>query len=78
MKFKIPKLLQLKVHRFLKTAGFLIIGFSLAACSQGNDILSVGDRAPDFNASTASGGAVSLSDYNSEQPVLLFFHMAVG
>jgi hypothetical protein len=78
MKLKFSKLLQREVHWLLEAAGLLVIGLSLAACTQGKDTLAVGDPAPDFSASTAAGGTVSLSDSKNEQPVLLFFHMAVG
>ena len=37
----------------------------------------VGAEAPDFTLESALGGQTSLSDYEGE-PVLLFFHMAVG
>lgn len=36
-----------------------------------------GNDAPDFTLPDARGGEVSLADF-SGQPVLLFFHMAVG
>ena len=39
--------------------------------------ITVGADAPDFTLPKASGGEVSLSDYEGE-PVLLYFHMAVG
>ena len=37
-----------------------------------------GDPAPDFTLPTADGSTVSLASYKDRQPVLLFFHMAVG
>ena len=37
----------------------------------------VGMDAPDFTLDDALGGQTSLSDFSGE-PVLLFFHMAVG
>lgn len=40
--------------------------------------LAIGDVAPEFSALTAQGETISLSDYKGNQPVLLFFHMAVG
>jgi hypothetical protein len=40
--------------------------------------LQVGDAAPAFSLPTSDGGTVSLADYVGEQPVLLYFHMAVG
>ncbi len=78
MKLILSKLLHRKAYWLLEAAGLLVIGLSLAACTQGNETLAVGDPAPDFSASTAAGGTVSLSDFKNEQPVLLFFHMAVG
>ena len=56
---------------------FLSIFVGACASSEG-EALEVGDQAPDFTALTASGEQVSLGDYRGEQPVLLFFHMAVG
>jgi cytochrome oxidase Cu insertion factor (SCO1/SenC/PrrC family) len=40
--------------------------------------LNVGDEAPDFSLPAVDGGDVSLADYTGRQPVLLYFHMAVG
>ena len=34
--------------------------------------------APPFALPSATGDNVSLSDYTGQQPVLLYFHMAVG
>ena len=40
--------------------------------------LAVGDMAPAFSLPSVDGGEVSLADYVGQQPVLLYFHMAVG
>jgi hypothetical protein len=37
-----------------------------------------GDRAPDFELQSASGGTVRLSDYRGDKPVLLYFSMGPG
>lgn len=52
--------------------------FFIASCSSLPIGLTVGDQAPDFKLPTASGGVISLADYSGNQPVLLYFHMAVG
>ena len=62
----------------LMTLPFLLL---LTACA-GNDAgtsqsSAVGSKAPDFTLANAAGGDVSLADY-AGQPVLLYFHMAVG
>lgn len=49
----------------------------LSACTAEETGLQVGDTAPQFSAETAAGSTVSLADYEG-QPVLLYFHMAVG
>lgn len=51
----------------------------LAACGSSGreEAIEVGAEAPEFTLPDAAGGEVSLSDY-SGQPVLLYFHMAVG
>jgi len=62
------------------SGGHLLLLFVLVfavACSSSSG-LSEGDQAPDFKLDTASGEDVALSDYVGKQPVLLFFHMAVG
>jgi hypothetical protein len=62
-------------------AAFLIL-FTLAlmmtGCSVGQESFGVGQPAPNFSLPTAGGGTVALNDYVSKQPVLLYFHMAVG
>lgn len=51
----------------------------LASCSaQVDRQLGVGDPAPNFSAAAADGKPISLADYQDQQPVLLFFHMALG
>jgi cytochrome oxidase Cu insertion factor (SCO1/SenC/PrrC family) len=52
----------------------------LAGCDQGDkaDESAAGGEAPDFTLPAANGGEVSLADYKGKQPVLLYFHMAVG
>ncbi len=67
--------------RFIRVS--LIISMVLAvtlltACGVSDSVLDVGDRAPDFILQAADGDTVSLSDYSGEQPVLLYFHMALG
>ena len=55
-----------------------ILTFLLAAC--GGSPTANGDEvgpAPDFSLPNALDGKVALSDY-AGQPVLLYFHMAVG
>jgi peroxiredoxin Q/BCP len=52
----------------------------LSACGGGGgerQAIEVGAEAPDFTLPDATGGEISLSDYEG-QPVLLYFHMAVG
>jgi len=55
----------------------LLCAAVLAGCAPDQARLSVGDVAPAFRLPSVSGGEVQLSDYQG-QPVLLFFHMAVG
>jgi len=61
---------------------FLLLIFTallLGACSaQGDSIPEmVGESAPEFTLDNALGGQFSLSDREGE-PILLYFHMAVG
>jgi hypothetical protein len=55
----------------------LLSGIVLGGCAAGEDGLSVGDLAPEFDLPSTSGERVALSDFQG-RPVLLFFHMAVG
>ena len=60
----------------------LAIMLLLQACGGGGDGdevegIKVGAKAPDFTLSSATGEEVSLDDY-ADQPVLLYFHMAMG
>ncbi len=56
----------------------ILVTFLIAACGTGTDRLQVGDPAPDFKLGSSDGETVALSDYEGEQPVLLYFHMALG
>ncbi|GAB4435008.1 MAG: hypothetical protein Kow00120_01660 [Anaerolineae bacterium] len=62
--------------------GFGLIALLLAlvqACTNAAPAgIEVGATAPDFTLPSATGGEVSLADYAGRQPVLLYFHMAVG
>ena len=56
----------------------LIAVLLLQTCSSAPEGIAVGAQAPDFTLPSSEGKQVSLSDYTGEQPVLLFFHMAMG
>lgn len=58
----------------------LILAFSLvlSACSTDSAGLSEGDQAPAFTLPSSTGDLVALDDLNAGQPVLLYFHMALG
>jgi cytochrome oxidase Cu insertion factor (SCO1/SenC/PrrC family) len=77
----------------LAALGVVVLGLLLTACggdkknssSSANAVdqtaqtrFKHGDPAPDFTLSTSDGGTVALASYKDRQPVLLFFHMAVG
>jgi uncharacterized lipoprotein YajG len=64
-------------RRFWIVAG-LAAGALLAGCAAEPQTATVGGKAPDFSLNDTSGSVVSLSDYQDVQPVLLYFHMAVG
>jgi hypothetical protein len=55
-----------------------LFGFALSACGPAKGELGVGDPAPSFTLPSEAGEQVSLADYLGKQPVLLYFHMAVG
>jgi cytochrome oxidase Cu insertion factor (SCO1/SenC/PrrC family) len=62
----------------LSLAGIsMLLAFVLAGCSTAADGLKVGDRAPEFELVSSDGEQVALADYRG-QPVLLYFHMAMG
>jgi hypothetical protein len=72
-----------RVDRRIRVAGLVLAVLTvllLAGCDQGDesDEFGVGLDAPDFTLPTANGGEVALADYKGKQPVLLYFHMAVG
>lgn len=64
-------------RRFWVIAG-LAAGALLAGCAAGSQSATVGEQAPEFSLNDTSGDTISLSDYRDVQPVLLYFHMAVG
>lgn len=55
----------------------VLLGLVLSACGISREALAIGDPAPSFTLPSASGEQVSLADYQG-QPVLLYFHMALG
>ncbi len=56
-----------------------LLALTLQGCDKaGQAGLAVGDTAPAFTLPTTTGSTVSLADYKGKQPVLLYFHMAVG
>lgn len=58
---------------------FLVCLFLLVGCSSSDsEGLDIGHDAPVFSAQSAEGSTISISDFKGKQPVLLFFHMAVG
>jgi len=57
----------------------LVAAMALAGCRPAPDAaLRIGDEAPGFSLPAVGGGEVALAQYAGVQPVLLFFHMAVG
>jgi cytochrome oxidase Cu insertion factor (SCO1/SenC/PrrC family) len=58
---------------------FSILAILFAACNSSSDAVTddEGPPAPQFTLPDAIGTQTSLSDY-AGQPILLFFHMAVG
>jgi len=57
-------------------SGIAILAAFFSSCSTQMG-LKVGDDAPEFSLQSSDGQLVSLKDYKG-QPVLLYFHMAVG
>jgi len=41
------------------------------------EMLSIGDKAPDFRLSSADGGEVSLADFRGKRAILYFFPKAL-
>ncbi len=57
----------------------VLLGLLLTSCGGGEvEGIQVGAAGPDFTLQAANGEPVTLADYRGQQPVLLFFHMAVG
>ncbi len=55
----------------------ILVGLLLAGCATAPEGIVVGAEAPAFTLPAADGRQITLADYRG-QPVLLFFHMAVG
>ena len=69
------------MRRLMMMFGLLLAALlGLAACASQEQAaaLQVGDQAPEFRLPQATGGEVALDNYLGNQPVLLYFHMAVG
>lgn len=67
-----------RIRRFFLIVSMALVAILITACGTPESGLEAGDRAPDFILQAADGDTVSLSDYSGEQPVLLYFHMALG
>jgi cytochrome oxidase Cu insertion factor (SCO1/SenC/PrrC family) len=69
--------------RIMVVAAAIALAIAGAACSRessssaGQTPIAVGDNAPGFSLTSASGQTVSLSDYVGK-PVLLYFSMGPG
>lgn len=61
----------------LVAAFSILMGILLAGCASTPEGIVVGAAAPDFTLPAADGRQIALADYRG-QPVLLFFHMAIG
>ncbi len=66
------------IRRVFLIISMALVAILITACGTPESGLEAGDRAPDFSLTAADGDTVSLSDYRGEQPVLLYFHMALG
>jgi peroxiredoxin len=55
----------------------VLLAILLSACQSDNPSL-LDQPAPDFTLPGIDGEEITLSDYEGRQPVLLFFHMAMG
>ena len=66
------------IRRVFMIISMALVAILITACGTPESGLEAGDRAPDFSLTAADGDTVSLSDYRGEQPVLLYFHMALG
>jgi len=67
-----------RLRRFFLIISMALVAILITACGTLETGLEAGDRAPDFSLRAADGDTVSLSEYRGEQPVLLYFHMALG
>lgn len=67
------------MKHLLRLITLLLVALVATACGSNDEgsNIEVGAAAPDFTLPNATGGEVSLSDF-AGQPVLLYFHMAVG
>mgnify|MGYP001248208449 CR=1 FL=1 len=70
----------MQVKLWMKVLLLALVGLLLPACTgtATPEAFGVGAAAPGFTLPDAAGGDVSLADYQGKQPVLLFFHMAMG
>ena len=58
-------------------SGLILSAFLLSACGSSQGSLAIGEPAPDFRLTTGDNSVISLKDFTGE-PILLYFHMAMG
>jgi hypothetical protein len=79
IKMNSTSFIRARKHTMKIAFALIVLGVLVTACgSSANDGLAVDGPAPSFTLQSSSGEEISLSEYQGKQPVLLYFHMAMG